>query len=195
MTVAQAQAAYYQAYPNVPYISDAHTWFVWWNDWWQAHGGWPTIDLVAATYPVDAQIMRAFGYISGSGIPKDVLSSGYVTADELQAAKNALTPSGVSASATSAYNAQVAANNQAVSPDQTIFTLGTQKPVSAHPAGQLTSGTAYSHPAVTPTVPTAATTSYGGFTQNQLLMIGGGALALILILKMKAKSAQPVARH
>ncbi len=67
-SVAQAQAAYYNAYPNVPYISNPNEWLSWFNDWWRQRG-WPALALVNASYPVDAAIMQNFGYVEGAGIP------------------------------------------------------------------------------------------------------------------------------
>lgn len=201
MTVAQAQAAYYNAYPNVPYIADTQTWFIWWNSWWQAHGGWPTIDLVAQDYPVDAQIMRAFGYISGVGIPASVLGTGAVTPTQLTAAQNALSPAGQSASATAAYNAQVAANNLAVSPDQTIFTIAAKTaptgnavtPSSGSSPTQLTNATGFGHTAVTPTITPPAADLLFGFPRTTVYLIAGAALLLILYLKNQGgkSSAHP----
>lgn len=69
MTPLEAMQLYYSAHPVSNPIQDPLLFLVWLNGYWQAHGTWPALSVVALTSSADVIILRAFGYVQGSGIP------------------------------------------------------------------------------------------------------------------------------
>lgn len=75
MSPLRAMQLYYSAHPVGSPITDPLLFLVWLNGYWQAHGGWPALSVVALTSSADVTILQAFGYVPGSGIPAYFLGS------------------------------------------------------------------------------------------------------------------------
>lgn len=76
MTLADAYALYYAAHfednPPVPDPGDALQFLVALNQYWFAHGAWPSLTTIRDTgdaFVADGRILAAFAYVAGSGVP------------------------------------------------------------------------------------------------------------------------------